>query len=60
MYLASDYIYPYRSAGERPARCRVRIYLPDDMRDAPVVVCSEVSNNPGGSITNSAETIAAG
>jgi hypothetical protein len=30
------------------------------MRDAPVVVCSEVPNNPGGSITNSAETIAAG
>src|ERR687890_2205388 len=30
------------------------------MRDAPVVICSELSNNPGGSITNSAETIAAG
>jgi hypothetical protein len=30
------------------------------MRDAPVVVCSELPNNPGGSITNSAETIAAG
>jgi hypothetical protein len=38
----------------------VRIYLPDDMRDAPVVVCSELPNNPGGSITNSAETLAAG
>ena len=44
----------------RRARCRVRIYLPDDVRDAPVVVCSELPNNPGGSITNSAETIAAG
>ena len=30
------------------------------MRDTPVVVCSEVPNNPGGSITNSAEVIAAG
>jgi hypothetical protein len=30
------------------------------MRDAPVVVCSEVPNNPGGSITNSAQVIAAG
>jgi hypothetical protein len=30
------------------------------MRDTPVVVCSEVPNNPGGSMTNSAETIAAG
>jgi hypothetical protein len=60
MYLASDYIHPYGSAGGRRARCRVRIYLPDDMRDAPVVICSELPNNPGGSITNSAEVIAAG
>jgi hypothetical protein len=60
VHLARDYIHPYKDAGGRPAHCRVRIYLPDDMRDAPVVVCSEVPNNPGGSITNSAETIAAG
>ena len=60
MHLASDYIHPYKDLGGRPARCRVRIYHPDDMRDAPVVICSEVPNNPGGSITNSAETIAAG
>jgi hypothetical protein len=59
MHLASDYIHPYKDAGGRPARCRVRVYLPHDVRDAPVVVCSEVPNNPGGSITNSAETIAA-
>ena len=44
----------------RSARCRVRIYLPDDLRDAPKVICSELPNNPGGSITNSAEVIAAG
>jgi hypothetical protein len=60
MHMASDYIYPYKDAGGRHARCRVRIYLPDDVRDAPVVVCSDVPNNPGGSITNSAEVIAAG
>jgi hypothetical protein len=59
MDLASDYIHSYRSAGGRRARCRVRIYLPDDMRDAPVVICSEPPNNPGGSITNSVEVIAA-
>jgi len=58
-HLASDYIHSYNDAGGRPARCRVRIYLPDDMRDAPVVVCSELPNNPGGPITNSAEAIAA-
>jgi hypothetical protein len=60
MHLASDYIHSYKDAGGSPARCRVRIYLPDDVRDAPVVVCSEPPNNPGGSITNSAEVIAAG
>ncbi|MBA3701832.1 MAG: hypothetical protein H0W79_03250 [Rubrobacteraceae bacterium] len=60
MYLASDYIHPFKDAGGSPARCRVRIYLPDDILDAPVVVCSELPNNAGGSITNSAETIAAG
>src|ERR671920_1146733 len=60
MHLASDYIHSYKDAGGSAARCRVRIYLPDDVRDAPVVICSEVPNNPGGSITNSAETIAAG
>jgi hypothetical protein len=60
MHLASDYIYPYKDTDGRPERCRVWIYLPDDMPDAPVVVCSEVPNNPGGSITNSAEKIAAG
>ena len=60
MHLASDYIHPYKDAGGRHAYCRVRIYLPDDMHDAPVVICSELSNNPGGSITNSAEAIAAG
>jgi len=60
MHLASDYIHPYKDAGDRPSHCRVLIYLSDDMRDAPVVVCSELPNNPGGSITNSAEVIAAG
>ena len=60
MHLASDYIHLFRNAGGRRARCRVWIYLPDDMRDAPVVICSELPSNPGGSITNSAETIAVG
>jgi hypothetical protein len=60
VHLASDYIHLYKDAGGCPARCRVRIYLPDDMHDAPVVICSELPNNSGGSITNSAETIAAG
>jgi hypothetical protein len=60
MHLASDYIHPYKDAGGRPSHCRIRICLPDDVLDAPVFVCSELPNNPGGSITNSAEVIAAG
>ena len=60
MHLASDYIHPYKDAGGSLARCRVRIYLPDEDLDAPVVVCSELPYNPGGPITNSAEGIAAG
>ena len=60
MHLARDYIHPYKDAGGRLSHCRVRIYLPEDVLDAPVVVCSELPNNPGGSITNSAEVIAAG
>jgi len=60
IHLANDYIHPYKDAGGRPSCCRVRIDLPDDVRDAPVVVCSELPNDPRGSITNSAEVIAAG
>jgi hypothetical protein len=60
MYLASDYIHPYKGTGGHAARCRVRIYLPEEVCDAPVVICSELPNNPGGSITNSVEVIAAG
>jgi hypothetical protein len=41
VHLASDYIHAYKDAGGRPSHCRVRIYLPDDVRDAPVVVCSQ-------------------
>ncbi len=55
MHLASDYIHPTPRGG----RCRIRIFLPEEEQDAPVVICSELPNNPGGSITNSAEVIAA-
>jgi hypothetical protein len=48
MHLASNYIHPYKDAGGRPAHCRIRIYLPEDMHDVPVVICSELPNNPGG------------
>jgi hypothetical protein len=37
----------------------VRLYLPEDERDAPVVICSELLNNEGSSVTYSAHQIAA-
>jgi len=53
--LASDYIHPTSRGG----RCRVRIYLPEEEQDAPVVICSELPNNGGTSITYAAEQLAA-
>ncbi len=55
MHLASDYIHPT----PREGRCRIRIYLPEDEQDAPVVICSELPNNEGSSVTYSAHQIAA-
>jgi len=40
-------------------RCRIRVFLPEEERDAAVVVCTELTNNPGPSVTNAAEQIAA-
>ncbi len=55
MHLASDYIHTTPRGGT----CRIRIYLPKDERDAPVVVCSELPHNEGSSVTDSAHQIAA-
>jgi len=43
----------------RSGRCRVHIYLHDDERDAPVVICSELPTNEGASVTNIAAQLAA-
>ena len=37
----------------------MRVYLPEDEQDAPVVVCSELPTNEGPSITYAAEQLAA-
>jgi hypothetical protein len=54
MHLASDYIHPTPRGGQ----CRVRIYLPEEEQDAPVVICSELPNNRGTSVTYAAEQLA--
>jgi hypothetical protein len=55
MQLATDYIHPTPRSG----RCRVRVYLFTEDRDAPVIICSELPTNDGASITYSAEQLAA-
>ena len=54
MRLVSDYIHPT----PRHGRCRIRVYLPEAEREAPVVICSELPNNEGPSVTNSAHWLA--
>ncbi len=54
MYLAADYIHPTPHGG----RCRIRIYHPDEARDAVVVICTELANNPGMSVTNAVRRVA--
>jgi hypothetical protein len=59
MYLATDHIHPYRGIVEARSRCRIRLYLPREDRDAAVVICSELPDNPGTTVVNAAEQIAA-
>ncbi len=42
MHLAANYIHPTPRGG----RCRIRIYLLDEERDAVAVSCTELPNNP--------------
>jgi hypothetical protein len=51
--LTHDYIHPHPHGG----RCRVRIF--EDTTLMPVIVCTELTDNPGQSITNAAKQIAA-
>jgi hypothetical protein len=55
MHLTNDYIHPTPRGG----KCRVRIYLPEEEQDSPVVICSELSNDEGSSVTYSVHQIAA-
>jgi hypothetical protein len=54
MHLATAYIHPTLKGGS----CRVRVYVPEEKGDAPVVLCSEMPTNPGLSVTRARELIA--
>ena len=57
--MRADYIHPFESVSGTPSRCRIRVYLPDEEDDAPVVVCTELPDNPGIPVTGAVENIAA-
>ena len=59
MRLAADVVFPFVGPDGAGARCRVRVYEPEDPRDAPVVVCSEMPDDPGPGVAGAASTIAA-
>jgi hypothetical protein len=59
LLLAADYVHPFESVSGIRSRCRIRLYLPEHEHDAPVVVCSELPENPGVPVTSAAENIAA-
>lgn len=53
-------VLPYRGPNGSRSKCRVRIYEPDDpLRDAHVIIVSELADNPGTSVTNAAAEVAA-
>ena len=52
-----DYIHHYRGYWSDGGRCRIRIYQEDGC--APVVICSQLSDNHNTSITNMVEYLAA-
>jgi hypothetical protein len=55
VHLVVDYIH----STPRDGLCRVRIYLLEEERDTLVVICSELPNNEGSSVTYSVHQIAA-
>ncbi len=59
MRLTADYVHPFESVSGTPSRCRIRVYVSEEAHDAPVVVCSELADNPGIPVTGAVESIAA-
>ena len=63
MRLTHDYIHAFRGPSGVRSACCLRLYLPDEedktLDDAPVVIVSELPDNPGTSVTNAIEQIAA-
>src|SRR5918994_4735176 len=52
-----DYIHHYRGYWSEGGKCRIRIYREEGQY--PVVICSQLADNPNTSVTNMAEYLAA-
>ena len=52
-----DYVHRYRGYWSDGGRCRIRIYQED--HHYPMVICSQLPDNPNTSVTNMAEYLAA-
>ena len=65
MRLIEDCVHDFRGPSGVRSACRVRLYLPDmakpgeTLDDAPLVIVSELADNPGTFVTNAIEQIAA-
>lgn len=56
MAIVQDFTYNFRGFGGYTSRCHIRVL---DEPDKPlVIICSQLANNPGTSVTNAAEIIA--
>ena len=58
MRLIYDARYDYIGQWRFPAHCWLRAYVPDTAGDLPVVVATELPDNPGTSVTDFAERLA--
>jgi hypothetical protein len=56
MNMTHDYMHHYRGYWSDGGKCRIRIYQEGR---APVVICSQLSDNDNTSVTNMAEYLAA-
>lgn len=56
MAVTQDFIYRFGGFGGYPSRCHIRVL--DELDKPLVVICSQMANKPGTSVTNAAEIIA--
>lgn len=56
MAIKQEFIHSFGGFGGYPSRCHIRVL--DDQEKSLVILCSQMTENPGTSVTNAAEIIA--